>query len=108
MYKFRGYYIPERMRFGIERYINYGIPPGGFLKAVITNNLSEAIARADDENLANLPAFVAYFYNEAPSMCWGSVENYRKWKGLNNMNKEVSNDEIQRQSQHTHEEETSA
>ena len=63
----------------IQRYIEQGISPGHFLTAVIDNNLSEAVARAADENLRNLPAFVAYFYNEAPSQCWGSREKRRAW-----------------------------
>ena len=63
----------------IERYITHGIPPGSFLLAVIDNNLQEAIARADDENLRNLPAFVAFFYKETPLSCWGSPDIRRAW-----------------------------
>jgi hypothetical protein len=78
-YKFRQWFIPERMMGGITRYIEQGIPPGDFLNAIIDNNLSEAVSRADDENMANLPAYVAYFYNEAPSPCWGSPERRKAW-----------------------------
>lgn len=78
-YRFREWYIPERMMGGIRRYIEQGIPPGDFLTAVIENNLCEGMGRADDENLHNLPAFLAYFYNEAPSPCWGSPEKRREW-----------------------------
>ena len=78
-YVFRDFYIPERMIGGIRRYIEQGISPGSFLTAVIENNLSEAVGRADDENQRNLPAFVAYFYNEAPSPCWGSPEKRKAW-----------------------------
>ena len=79
MYKFQDYYIPDRMMPGIERYVTYGIKPGDFLTAVIRNNLHDALSRADDENLQNLPAFVAYFYNEAPASCWGSPEKMNEW-----------------------------
>jgi len=79
MYKFKGFYIPERMMGGIERYINDGIPPGDFLSAIICNSLSEAVGRADDENLANLPAYIGYLYNEAPIACWGSMAKKRAW-----------------------------
>ena len=64
---------------GIKRYIEHGIKPGDFLTAVISNDLREACGRADEENLANLPAFVGYFYNEAPSMCCGSPEEMNGW-----------------------------
>ena len=79
MYRFLDFYIPERMMPGIQRYINEGIPPGGFLTAVIENNLSGACGRADDENIRNLPAYASYFYNEAPSHCWGSPKKMENW-----------------------------
>jgi hypothetical protein len=79
MYAYREFYIPERMMGGIERYINQGIKPGSFLTAVICNDLKGAVMRADDENLPNLVAFVAYFYNEAPAPCWGSPEAMKAW-----------------------------
>ena len=81
MYEFRDFYIPERMMDGIKLWIEQGIYPGGFLTSVIENNLSEAVGAADDENMRNIPAFVAYFYNEAPSQCWGSREKAVKWSG---------------------------
>jgi hypothetical protein len=39
----------------------------------------ERVGRADDQNIKVLPAFVAYFYNEAPSQCWGSKEKMESW-----------------------------
>ena len=78
-YKFNQFYIPERMMPGIRLYVEHGIPPGDFLSAVIQNNLSEAVGRADTENLKNIPAFIAYFYNECPGNCWGSPEKMKSW-----------------------------
>ena len=78
-YQFRQLQIPDRMMGGIKRYIENGIKPGDFLVSVICNDLREACGQADDENLANLPAFVGYFYNEAPHTCWGSREKMDKW-----------------------------
>ena len=78
-YTFRDFYIREDMMGGITRYIETGIPPGGFLSGIISNDLREAVSNADDENLHNIPAFVAYFYNEAPSACWGSPEQMQDW-----------------------------
>ena len=79
MYRFNQYYIPDRMMPGITQYIEQGIRPGSFLQAVISNDLKEAIGQADDENINNLPAYVGYFYNEAPSLCWGSVQRMEGW-----------------------------
>ena len=71
--------IPERMMGGIRRYIDHGIEPGHFLTAVICNDLREAVGRADEENVQLLREYVLFFYNEAPSPCWGSPEKMRAW-----------------------------
>ena len=42
-YKFREFYIPDRMMGGIQRYINDHIRPGDFLSAIIQNDLKEAV-----------------------------------------------------------------
>jgi hypothetical protein len=73
------YYIRADMIGSIWRYVHYGIPPGDFLQAVICNDLSEAVGRADRENLQNLPAFCSYFYNETPSSCWKSYTAMTEW-----------------------------
>ncbi len=87
-YTFRHWYIPERMMEGIQLYVEHGIYPGHFLRAVICNDLQEAVVRADDENVENLQAYVAYFCNEVPSDCWGSVQKMKDW--INNHAAKVS------------------
>ena len=78
-YKFRGFRIRPSMLEAVKRYTEKHCPVGGFLTAVICNDLEQACWKADDENLRNIPAFVAYFYNNAPSPCWGSKEKMNKW-----------------------------
>ena len=78
-YVWNGFYIRDDMLLAIRRYIEHGIPPGDFLQAVICNDLKEACGRADEENLENLPAYVAYFYNNAPGGCWGSKGRMQDW-----------------------------
>ena len=78
-YEFRGFTIPAYMLRAVNRYILNGDTPGDFLTAVITNDLREAIARADDHNQVNLPAYIAYLHNEAPGQCWGSPEKMTAW-----------------------------
>lgn len=73
------FYIPERMIGGLRRYVDNRIPPGDFLQAVICNDLVEACGRADAENARNLPAYVAWLYNEAPRPCWGSRDAMEAW-----------------------------
>ena len=73
------YGVPSHMHGGMVRYVEEGIPPGDFLTAVINNDLKEACARADSKNKVNLPAFVMWFYNQAPSGCWGYENAVRDW-----------------------------
>ena len=79
-YKFKQFEIPEHMVDPINLYVNQGVLLSGFLEAIICNNLKGAVGRADDENIKNIPAFVDYFYNKAPSICWGSYEKMIIWQ----------------------------
>ena len=78
-YSFQGFYIPGHMLSALRGYCENHHPVGDFLTAVICNDLAEAVARADQTNIANLPAFVGYLYNEADSRCWGSKEKMKAW-----------------------------
>lgn len=51
----------------INRYANQHIPTNVFLYAVLTNNLKESFAQADDENGRDLKEIVNYCYWEIPS-----------------------------------------
>ena len=79
VYEFREFYIPGRMAGAIHRWIDLGIIPESFLQAVLENDLKRAVTLADEENLANLPAYIGYFYNEAPSGCSGSLKAVAHW-----------------------------
>ena len=43
--------IPEGMRDGLLLYLEHGFFPGSFLMAVLSNDLKEAVARGDEDNL---------------------------------------------------------
>jgi len=64
---------------GLRRYADDGIPPGGFLMAVLENNLMEAFGRADEQNTLDMVEIAAYVYNEIPSVCHGSPERVTAW-----------------------------
>ena len=72
-------WIPEHLRESLERYVTYGIPTGGFLQAVLENNLIDAVGRADAQSTAALPEICRYVYNELPTSCWGSPTKVREW-----------------------------
>ena len=67
---------------GAKRWIENAIQPGGFLSAVIENDLREAVGRADDKNIHLLPEIIRWWYNNAPAASWGSFDRCRKWKLL--------------------------
>ena len=73
-YGLPGYMIPS-----LVSYIMKGVPVGGFLTAVLTNDLKEAVARADDTNAAKIVEYVKFLYNHAPMGCWGSEMHVAEW-----------------------------
>jgi hypothetical protein len=81
-YTFNEFEIPDDMMPLLLDYVQTGKDPGYFLTAVICNDLKGAVREADDENMRNLPAYVAYLYNEAPQACHGSKENMNRWTGV--------------------------
>ena len=78
-YKFDQYVMRSDMVAAVQRYVEHGIQPGGFLTAVICNDLVGAINRADEDNRENLTAIVGYFMWEVPAPAWGSEQKMREW-----------------------------
>lgn len=54
------------------RYRDHGIEPGGFLSAVLENDLMGALGRADSYNRATIFQITQFVYNDMPSISWGS------------------------------------
>ena len=71
--------LPAHMQGGMRAYIEDKIPPGGFLRAVLANDLTGAFGRADHINVHRIRDYVDFLYNEAPSSCWGSEEKVSAW-----------------------------
>lgn len=71
--------LPEGLRSGMKLYVEQGILPGGFLTAVLENNLSGAFQRADSRNLPRLQSIVEWCYWELPSPAWGSTGAVAAW-----------------------------
>ena len=71
--------VPEYMRAALDRYINDHAPVGDFLTAILENDYHQAIGRADENNVANLPAYANFLYNHAPHDCHGSKEKVKAW-----------------------------
>ena len=71
--------LPPHMVDGARRYIEHGIMPGGFMMAVLDNDLGGAFARADEVNTAAMKQWAMWLYNDAPGGCWGSPRITEAW-----------------------------
>lgn len=71
---------PPAIQHDIVAWVSCAAPQGSFLTAVLANNLKEAFARADHNNIAAMGHIVAYLYNEVPSQYWGSAEAVKDWQ----------------------------
>lgn len=78
-FNFAGLAMPESLIASLSRYSTEHVATGGFLKAVLENDLCEAVCRASESNFQLLPVIVRYVYNELPSPCWGSKEKVAAW-----------------------------
>ncbi len=71
--------IPPRTKAGLLAYRDERRPPGGFLRAVLENDLAGAFAKADSENLAAMRGIVGWVYWEMPGAAWGSPGAVEEW-----------------------------
>jgi len=73
--------LPDQFRFGAEHWIEHGTKPGGFLSAVIENDLLSALGMADDHMTRDdIRAIALWFHWQAPSDCHGSHEKIAAWR----------------------------
>jgi hypothetical protein len=71
--------LPTHMRDGMRLYVLERVPPGGFLEAVLSNDLKSAIIRADSTNQKAIVQIVQFCMWALPIGCWGSPERVTKW-----------------------------
>lgn len=70
---------PGHSRDTMRRYCLYHIPPGGFIWAVLSNDLFGAFSRGDDQSIEELKELVRFVYCHVPSICWGNPEQVKEW-----------------------------
>lgn len=78
------YTIPNDLLNELIAYGKQGKKPGQFVSAVISNQLMQAFARADEETQKAMPQIVKFICNQMPIGCYGSVNNFQEWKGVDN------------------------
>lgn len=70
-----GMLIPHKTLTRLWDYAMEGVPMGGFLQAVMRNDLFQAVGRADSFNKVALPQICKLIYNQFPM----SMRNYDEW-----------------------------
>ena len=64
--------IREDVKESLDAYAKEGRPTGGFLEAVLSNDLMGALGRADLQNRYDIFDICSYVYNHCPANCHGS------------------------------------
>lgn len=70
---------PEHLRDSFRGYVEQGRRVGHFLTACLTNNLMEAVGRADEKNVLLLKEITSFMWSELPLGCFGSSEKVKLW-----------------------------
>lgn len=60
--------IPQHLLDALQRFMEYGIQPGGFLQSLLENDLRGAVCRADIHNRKILHKLVIFVINEMPAI----------------------------------------
>lgn len=78
--KMAEYEIPDYMQHSLVEYIMTGRPVGGFLSAVLENDLIAAVNRADEKNAKALVNYIKFLWNHAPNGCFGYTGVTEYWR----------------------------
>jgi hypothetical protein len=71
--------VPHHLRGGLVRYVSDGILPGAFLQAILCNDLTQAVLRADPHSLTALRPLLELLLAHAPVEAWGSRKRVLAW-----------------------------
>ena len=71
--------IPESTAETLSAYVLYGRPMGGFMEAVVSNDLMSAQGRADTQNLRAFHDICRLVYNHVPMGSRGSRAAINEW-----------------------------
>lgn len=74
--------IPEHLRGGLARHLVHGIRTGGFLEAVLENDLARAFSYSDDASIAGIKPLIVFLENYAPRGSWGPHGSPSNWRTL--------------------------
>ena len=73
---------PVHILDSINRYVEHRLSPGGFVTAVLSNDLTGAFNQADTDSESGIRDILKYVRWEIPAESWGSPAKVEAW--LNN------------------------
>lgn len=76
---FEGYNIPGHTQASLTRYLENGYMPGGFLTAVMTNDLYRAVSSADEANTRALADIARWVFMNVPAGALFTEERMMEW-----------------------------
>jgi hypothetical protein len=85
--------FPETLWGGFMRYVEHGIPPGSFLRAVFEGDLHETCRRGSEDSIKELWPVVVYLHNWCPHGCYGNKKIVAEWierGGLEGLDREMA------------------
>jgi hypothetical protein len=65
---------------GIKNWLELGIMPGSFLTALLTNDFTQAVVKADSINEKYFREWALFMLNHMPDNAWGSPDIVNNWK----------------------------
>ncbi len=71
--------IPSHFIAGLERYLAFGIHPGGFMRAILSNDLVDVINRADADALSCLRPLSLLVFDCIDTRAWGTRQRVDEW-----------------------------
>jgi hypothetical protein len=71
--------MTDQSRESLYNYFVHGLEPGGFMTAVLSNDLYSACARADYTNVNLMQQYTLWIENHAPYGSFGDRDTVRGW-----------------------------
>ena len=76
---FSGYKMTEQSKESLYNYFVHGFEPGGFMTAVLSNDLYGAVGRADFVNIDLIGEYARWIESRAPYGSYGDRETVKGW-----------------------------
>ena len=73
--------LPIRLQEPMRLYAESKIRPGGFLTALLSNDLLSTFRQADKNNEPEIINIIVWVFWELPVGSWGSREKVEEWLG---------------------------